>query len=79
VLEYEINKYSPFEKGETYFDYHLLREEKEALHLFAVFAKKTEVDAYLSLLKKVGIQPLSVQIPSMSPQSLLLSSKSKGK
>jgi general secretion pathway protein L len=70
VLEYEINKYSPFEKGETYFDYHLLREEKEGLHLFAVFAKKTEVDAYLSLLKKVGIQPLSVQIPSIASLNL---------
>src|SRR4030067_3071189 len=70
VLEYEINKYSPFEKGETYFDYHLLREEKEGLHLFAVFAKKTEVDAYLTLLKKIGIQPLSIQIPYIASLNL---------
>lgn len=70
VLEYEINKYSPFEKGDTYFDYTLLREEKDQLHLFAVFAKKTDVDPYLSLLKKIGIQPLSIQIPSIASLNL---------
>jgi general secretion pathway protein L len=47
-----------------------MKEEKEWLHLFAVFAKKAEVDNYLSLLKKVGIQPISVQIPSTAALNL---------
>ena len=64
VLEYESPKYTPFEKGETYLDYQILKEEKEWLHLFAVFVRKADVDACLSLLKKIGIQPLSIQIPS---------------
>jgi general secretion pathway protein L len=64
VLEYESPKYTPFEKGETYIDYQILKEEKEWLHLFAVFVKKADVDACLSLLKKVGIKPLSIEIPS---------------
>lgn len=63
VVEYETSRYTPFEKGEVYFDYYLLKEEKDWLHLFAVFVKKGEVDHYLSLLKKIGILPISIQIP----------------
>ena len=70
VLEYEAPKYTPFEREEVYFDYQILKEEKEWLHLFAVFVKKTEVDPYLSLLKKIGIQPISIQIPSIGALNL---------
>ncbi|MGD0915731.1 MAG: PilN domain-containing protein [Thermodesulfobacteriota bacterium] len=63
VLEYEMPKYTPFEKGEACFDYHILKEEKEWLNLFAVFAKRVDVDQYLSSLKKIGIQPISIQVP----------------
>ena len=73
VLEYEMPKYTPFERGEIYFDYCLLKEEKDWLHLFAVFARKTEVDPYVSLLKKMGIQPnLNPDSFCCSPQSFLL-------
>jgi general secretion pathway protein L len=70
VLEYEASRYTPFENGEFYFDYHILKEEKEWLYLFALFVKKTEVDYYLALLKKIGIQPVSVQIPSTAALNL---------
>lgn len=80
VIEYEISKYTPFEKGEVYFDYYLLREESEWLHLFIVFVKKTEVDYYLSLLKKIGILPISIQIPSSAALNLFFYNEgSKGK
>ncbi len=75
VLEYELPKYTPFEKGDIYFDYCLLKEEKDWLHLFAVFVRKAEIDAYLSLLKKMGIQPLSIQIPSVAALNLFLFNK----
>jgi general secretion pathway protein L len=70
VIEYEIPKYTPFEKGEVYFDCQILKEEKDWLHLYAVFIKKTEVDPYLSVLKKIGIEPISVQIPSVGALNL---------
>jgi Tfp pilus assembly protein PilN len=63
VWEYETSKYTPFEKGETYFDYQILKEEKEWLDLFAVFVKRVDVDHYLSSLKKIRIQPISIQVP----------------
>jgi Tfp pilus assembly protein PilN len=63
VLEYETSKYTPFERGETCFDYQLLKEEKEQIDLFVVFVKRVDVDYYLSSLKKNGIQPISIQVP----------------
>lgn len=70
VIEYEASKYTPFERGEVYFDYNILKEDKKWIHLFAVFVKKTEVDSYLSLLKKIGIHTHSVQIPTTSAINL---------
>ena len=70
VLEYETPRFTPFEKGETYLDYQILKEEKDWLYLMVVFAKKADVDSLLSLLKKVGIQPLSIQIPSVAALNL---------
>lgn len=63
VIEYEVSKFTPFEKGEVYFDYQILKEEKEGIRLCAMFMKKIELDFYLSLLKKIGIEPISIQIP----------------
>jgi general secretion pathway protein L len=70
VLEYEMPKYIPFDKEEVYFDYCLLKKETDAIHLLAVFVKKSELDPYLSLLKKIGIQPISIQIPSTAALNL---------
>ncbi|MCX8119135.1 MAG: pilus assembly protein PilM [Desulfobacterota bacterium] len=66
VLEYELPKYTPFKADEVYFDYHLLREEKEWLTLFAAFVRRSEIESSLSLLKKVGIRPISIQISTVS-------------
>ena len=80
VVEYETSRYTPFEKGEVYFDYLLLKEEAEWLHLFVVFVKKAEVDYYLSLLRKIGILPISIQIPSAAALNLFFYNQgSKGK
>ena len=70
VLEYEAPKYTPFEKDEVYFDYQILKEDRESLHLIAVFVRKTELDTYLALLRRIGIRPESVQIPSAAALNL---------
>jgi len=72
VIEYEAPKYVPFEREEAYFDYCLLKEEKEEVRVFTAFIKKSDLDFYLSLLKKIGIQPVSVQIPSAAAINLFL-------
>ncbi|MGQ9647166.1 MAG: pilus assembly protein PilM [Thermodesulfobacteriota bacterium] len=78
VLEYEVSKYTPFEIEEVYFDYQVLRKDSEWLDLFAVFVRKEDVDAYLALVKKVGIQPLSIQIPSTAALNLFFYHKMAG-
>jgi len=70
VIDYEVPKFTPFEREEVYFDYQILKEEKERLHLITVFIKKIELDFYLSLLKKVGIEPVSIQIPAIGALNL---------
>jgi general secretion pathway protein L len=70
VIEYEVSKYTPFEGREVYFDYQILKEDNEQVHLFIIFMKKTEVDPYLSLLKKIGIEPISIQIPTIGALNL---------
>jgi len=70
VLEYEAPKYTPFDKDEVYFDYQVLKEEKDWIHLIAVFVRKTELEAYLTLLRRIGIRPDYVQIPSTAALNL---------
>jgi general secretion pathway protein L len=75
VVEYEVPQYTPFERGEVCFDYKILKVEREMLRLFAVFMKKIEMDFYLSLLKKIGIEPISIQIPTVGALNLFYFNK----
>jgi Tfp pilus assembly protein PilN len=72
VLEYEAPKITPFDKEDFWFDFQVLKEESEWLYLVAVFVKKEELNPYLSLLKKMGIQPVSIQVPAVSALNLFL-------
>ncbi len=75
VLEYELPKHTPFKNDEVYFDYVLLKEEKEWLTLFAAFTKRSDIETNLSLLKKIGIKPASIQIPTVSSLNLFFWNK----
>lgn len=72
VLEYETPKLTPFDKEDFWFDFQVLKEETDWLYLVAVFVKKEELSPYLGLLKKMGIQPISIQIPAVSALNLFL-------
>jgi Tfp pilus assembly protein PilN len=72
VLEYEAPKITPFDKEDFWFDFQVLKQEAEWLYLVAVFVKKEELNPYLSLLKKTGIQPVSIQVPAVSALNLFL-------
>ena len=70
VLEYEAPKYIPFDKEDFQFDYQILREDQDWVYLLAVFVKKEELTPYMNLLKRMGIDPVSVQIPSVAALNL---------
>jgi Tfp pilus assembly protein PilN len=70
VLEYEAPKLTPFDKEAFFFDYQVLKTDAEWVYLMAVFVKKDDMEPYLNLMKKMGIQPVSVQIPAVSALNL---------
>ena len=72
VLEYEAPKYVPFDAKEICFDYQIVRHGQEFLDVIVVFAKREEINYYLSLMKKMRIQPLSIQISSTAALNLFL-------
>jgi len=75
VVEYEVPKFTPFKSSEVYFDYILLREDKDWLTLYSVFIKRSEIESILSLLKKIGIRPIAIQTSSISALNLFLWNK----
>ncbi len=72
VLEYEAPKLTPFDKEDFLFDYQVLREDREWVYLIAVFVKKEDMEPYLNLLKKMGIQPIFIQVSGVSALNLFL-------
>lgn len=70
VLEYEAAKLTPFDREEFYFDFQVLKEDSQWIYLIAVFVRKEDLARYLSLLKKMGIQPASIQISAVSALNL---------
>ncbi len=72
VLEYEAPKYTPFEKEAIYLDFQILSEDREWLELIAVFAKESDVTPYLDLVRRMGLQPITVQIPPVGALNLFM-------
>jgi Tfp pilus assembly protein PilN len=70
VLEYEAPKFIPFEKEELCSDFQILKEDADWIHLVAAFVKREDLDPYLNLLKKMGIRPVSIQVPAVSALNL---------
>ena len=70
VLEYEAPKLTPFDKEEVHLDFQVLKEDSQWIYLIAVFVKKEDLAPYLNLLKKMGIQPISIQISAVSALNL---------
>jgi general secretion pathway protein L len=72
VVEYEAPKYIPFDREEFFFDFQILKEDGEWVELIVAFVKREDLDLYLNLLKKMGIQPISVQVPAVAAINLFL-------
>jgi Tfp pilus assembly protein PilN len=70
VLEYEAPKFIPFEKEEICSDFQILKEDADWIHLVAAFVKRNDLNPYLNLLKKMGIKPVSIQVPAISALNL---------
>jgi len=72
VLEYEIERYLPFRRGEVYYDFLLMgrRGDKVGLFLFAV--PKMILDEILDTLSAFGIRPRGVETTATALSNYLL-------
>lgn len=72
VLEYEIERYLPFRRGEVYYDFLPMgrRGDKVGLSLFAV--PKTILDEILDALSALGIRPRGVETTATALSNYLL-------
>ena len=59
VLTYELDKYTPFNKDQVYFDYIHINKEKKASHLnlVLVLVKKTTLDSMYERCLALGLTP----------------------
>jgi len=67
-ISFEIEKYIPFPVSEIYFDFYILRENRNASKMLVLFAaaKKEVVDSRIKLCKELGYQVISVDIDSVA-------------
>jgi general secretion pathway protein L len=70
VLEYEAPKLTPFDKEELHSDFQVLKEDSQWIYLIAVFVREEDLAPYLNLLKRIRVQPASIQIAPISALNL---------
>lgn len=66
VLQYELDRYTPFTPEDIYLDYSIVsRDQKaETLRILLVAIKKSLLDRYLMLLERLNIRPRGAEITS---------------
>ncbi len=68
-IQAEADQYIPFDINDVYLDYHDLKTNEEGVDftdVMLVAAKKEVVDAYLSMLAKVGLQVVVVDVDAFA-------------
>ncbi|MFZ5997474.1 MAG: PilN domain-containing protein [Nitrospirota bacterium] len=55
VISYELDRFTPFSAAEAFYDYLVLREEKERLSLLIAAVKADLMNPYLAALRESGI------------------------
>ncbi|HEY7162942.1 MAG TPA: PilN domain-containing protein [Candidatus Binatia bacterium] len=61
VLEYEIERYVPFRRGEIYYDYLPMGKRGDKLALFLCAIPKKSVTTLLEMLESLGIKPRGIE------------------
>ena len=70
VLEYELGKHIPFTAEEALFDYQILDERDGMLEVLLLVTKRSDVQAYLDLFKRMGISPVIIEVSSSAVDNL---------
>ncbi|HDZ91575.1 MAG TPA: hypothetical protein ENH37_13005 [Deltaproteobacteria bacterium] len=66
ALGYEMEKYVPFSRDEVYFDFQVLKEDKEAgtMRVLLVAVRQSSVAPYFALTERLGVKLSGIEISS---------------
>lgn len=70
VIEYELGKYIPFPAEEAIFDFQILEEKEGTLRILLVVMRKSDIDEYIGIFRRVGIKPVAIEISSTASANL---------
>jgi len=64
ALAYEMDRHTPFEVGEVFYDWRILSRDREAsqLHFELYVTPREPVEAHIELLKRLGLAPTGVEV-----------------
>ena len=62
VVAYEMDRFLPLPADKLYFDFQVLGETENEIHLMLMALPRGPVEACLHLLSKVGLQPMSLEL-----------------
>ena len=64
ALAYEMDRHTPFEAGEVFYDWRILNRDREAsqLHLDLYVTPREPVETHIELLKRLGLAPTGVDV-----------------
>ncbi|GAB4540093.1 MAG: hypothetical protein Fur0020_09080 [Thermodesulfovibrionia bacterium] len=71
VVSYEMDRLTPFNSDEAFYDFNLLNEDDERLYILLGAVKAEMVMPYINALKEAGFNPLAITIDLSSIGTLL--------
>jgi len=70
VIEYELGKHIPFPPEEAVFDFQILEEKEEMLRILLVVMRRSDIDEYIGLFRRMGVRPVAIEISSTASANL---------
>ncbi len=64
VLGYEMDRYTPFALDDVYFDYKIVARDEahDSIHVLLMVVKKSVIDYYLTLLRRINVKTRCVEV-----------------
>ena len=77
ALNFEAETFVPYSLSEALIDYEIVeKDESGRLLIFAIAAKKTLIQSYIKLFKKIGIELLALESPAVAMNRVITKSVS---
>ncbi len=72
ILDYEVERHTPFPPEEAHYDFQVLEKDAEKSTLLLATARREEIDRYVTLLKEAGLNPTSIGVSAFASFNTLM-------